>query len=53
MSLSCGREKMAFVSETERTESAYSMRCHMLGERYHVDGPQEAAEWYLSAGNNN
>jgi hypothetical protein len=49
VNLQIGTQKMAFVSTSEQTESAYVMRCHMLGERYYVDGPQKAAEWYLSS----
>jgi hypothetical protein len=46
-----GKDSFAFVSTRERSEAAYQDRIQMLGERYHWDGPNNAAKWYVNKEN--
>ena len=39
-------EKVAFRQEGMSSEDMYRDRTKMLGERYHHDGAEQAAEWY-------
>ena len=43
---SLGDEKVAFCLKGGGSEENYRDRTKMLGERYHHDGPEKAAEWY-------
>ena len=43
---SLGDRKVAFCQAGMSSEAMYSDRTKMLGERYHHDGPEEAAKWF-------
>ncbi len=43
---SLGKEKRAFCKKGFSSEEDYRDRTKMLGERYHHDGAEQAAEWY-------
>ena len=43
---SLGNDKVAFCQKGYSSENMYRDRTKMLGERYHHDGPEEAARWF-------
>ena len=43
---SLGNEKVAFCQDGMSTEEMYRDITKMLGERYHHDGAEQAAEWF-------
>ena len=47
VSASLGDRKVAFCKEGGGLKDDYRDRTKILGERYHHDGPEEVAKWYV------